>query len=816
LRAQMAELSVSGRSKMDAGAYVIPVPLVGVNVSCELVNFTAQVTVTQDYVNKEEQPIECKYFFPIEEEAVVVDFKAQLEGRTLISKVKTAEEATKDYNEAVQAGKTSFMAEQARSDILQLKVGHLAAGAGCTISITYIYEAPLENGKTRLTIPTTISPKYIPFHDSSTEAKHIASIQYDFKSPAKLQFRLVTHMKSKIEAIASPSHAISTTGGQNPDHLGVHQATTEFKSTTADMDRDIVILIESGDPNKSVVFQEENADSKMMMLTLVPSLQTKTQQEMDIIFLIDCSGSMNGSSILLAQEAINILLHSLPTSVTFNIVRFGSRFTKTFPNSQLYTDSSLQAAKNSMANLQANMGGTEILSPLTNLLEEDSMVPRRIFILTDGSVSNSSECIKLAKKHNNNCRIFTLGIGSSADRSLVKGLARAGLGTAEFTVEGEVMAPKVLKQLKNCLQPNMSNLTIDWGESTMADDDKHQAPAILPPIYSGHRLQIFKLFPKEAKFPEKVVISAKIPGQIKPYIEDVIVDTSVMKGNLLHQMYARKIIQGLEESYEENKELKSRIADISLQYQIMSKFTSFIAIDNKENKTEEVMVVRQVSNQVPFAFGFGFAPMRRATSRLKCFPTLQTGAAPLLFGASPAFMCPPAPTMDVSDAVCRMKKKKKSYTHDVDQTSLLLDEQDFCNSPSVQPHSIQQSFSEYLPTENEVICDEMAPDDMVNSQLSIVMKLISLQSADGHFRREPSFFKLCSLNEAEVETVRGAEVEDAFYTLLIIELLETQHQEHKDYWELVAEKGKAWLDGQEVLPQTKQQIGQFVRKLVKV
>ena len=87
LRAQMAELAVSGRSQMDAGGYVIPVPLVGVNVSCELVNFTAQVTVTQDYVNKEEQPIECKYFFPVEEEAVVVDFKAQLEGRTLNSKV---------------------------------------------------------------------------------------------------------------------------------------------------------------------------------------------------------------------------------------------------------------------------------------------------------------------------------------------------------------------------------------------------------------------------------------------------------------------------------------------------------------------------------------------------------------------------------------------------------------------------------------------------------------------------------------------------------------------------------------------------------
>ena len=40
-------------------------------------------------------------------------------------------------------------------------------------------------------------------------------------------------------------------------------------------------------------------------------------------------------------------------------------------------------------------------------------------------------------------RVFTFGIGSGASTALVKGLAKAGNGTAEFIQEGERLQPKV-------------------------------------------------------------------------------------------------------------------------------------------------------------------------------------------------------------------------------------------------------------------------------------------------------------------------------------------------------------------------------------
>ena len=48
-------------------------------------------------------------------------------------------------------------------------------------------------------------------------------------------------------------------------------------------------------------------------------------------------------------------------------------------------------------------------------------------------------------------RVFTFGIGSGASTALVKGLAKAGNGTAEFMKEGERLQPKVTLWYLSCM-----------------------------------------------------------------------------------------------------------------------------------------------------------------------------------------------------------------------------------------------------------------------------------------------------------------------------------------------------------------------------
>ncbi len=61
----------------------VPVPLKKVSVSAKVVDFVSEVTVKQEYVNRESSPIEAVYNFPVEEESAVTDFEARVDGRTV-------------------------------------------------------------------------------------------------------------------------------------------------------------------------------------------------------------------------------------------------------------------------------------------------------------------------------------------------------------------------------------------------------------------------------------------------------------------------------------------------------------------------------------------------------------------------------------------------------------------------------------------------------------------------------------------------------------------------------------------------------------
>lgn len=90
---------------------------------------------------------------------------------------------------------------------------------------------------------------------------------------------------------------------------------------------------------------------------------------------------------------------------------------------------SLDLATQHVKSMFANLGGTNILKPLEEVLKSKPKegYPRQLFVLTDGEVSNTDECIRFVRKHAETTRVFTFGIGNEASQNLVKGLAKAGV-----------------------------------------------------------------------------------------------------------------------------------------------------------------------------------------------------------------------------------------------------------------------------------------------------------------------------------------------------------------------------------------------------
>ena len=200
-----------------------------------------------------------------------------------------------------------------------------------------------------------------------------------------------------------------------------------------------------------------------MAVAFVPRLSSGSTPG-DIVFVVDRSGSMEGSSIEEVRNALQLCLRSMIPGCRFNIVGFGDRFESLFPGAGATTRpawprraSTSRRSRGSRRDRDSS--GAEVRARTAR----GSVAPRHIVVLTDGEVTNTDAVLSLAKSHAARARIFTFGIGAGASQHLVNGLARAGGGTAEFIFPGERIEPKVVRQFGRLLSPALTNVRIDWG-----------------------------------------------------------------------------------------------------------------------------------------------------------------------------------------------------------------------------------------------------------------------------------------------------------------------------------------------------------------
>ncbi|XP_009888289.1 PREDICTED: von Willebrand factor A domain-containing protein 5B1 [Charadrius vociferus] len=206
----------------------------------------------------------------------------------------------------------------------------------------------------------------------------------------------------------------------------------------------------------------------VIMLNFCPDLRTvqpdlqKAQGE--FIFLVDRSRSMSGVNINRVKDALLVILKSLMPACLFNIIGFGSTFKTLFPASRTYCEESLAVACENIKRIRADMGGTNVLSPLKWVIRQPIHRghPRLLFLLTDGAISNTGKVLELLRNHSCSTRCYSFGIGPNACRRLVRGLAAVSRGIAEFLAEGERLQPKMIKSLKKAMAPVLSDVSVEW------------------------------------------------------------------------------------------------------------------------------------------------------------------------------------------------------------------------------------------------------------------------------------------------------------------------------------------------------------------
>ncbi|XP_059187474.1 von Willebrand factor A domain-containing protein 5A-like isoform X1 [Centropristis striata] len=744
-----------------------PVPLKSVEVEVEVRDHVATVVSTLNYENKEDKPLEAVFVFPLPGDAAVCHFSAKIGQTEIVAEVKEKQEAREEYDDALSSGRQAFLLEESDQspDIFSMSVGSLPPGESASIRLEYVTELAVQADEgLRFCLPAVLNPRYQP-RGSEGNPVQVTSVPASLV-PYSLSF-------SARVSSARPVSKVESSCPLDPlQYLNTEQTQATVKlSAGHKFDRDVELLIYYKDAHQpTAVVEAGQASAKpgtlmgdpVVMLSLYPEFPQAVMSSVascgEFVFLLDRSGSMQGERMKSARDTLLLLLKSLPMGCYFNIISFGSRYEHIFPKSVEYSQQTMEEALKKVEEMEANLGGTEILRPLEHIYSQSCIPnqPRQLFVFTDGEVGNTKEVINQVKKNSGSHRCFSFGIGEGASSALINGLAKEGGGHAQFITGTDRMQPKVMQSLRFALQPAVVDISVKWDlpEGVSVTD-------LSPPItalFQGQRSLVYaQLIGQSSEAAEGcVTVKYSLAGQPSQNQLRFSLKPAEDTGLTVHRLAARTLIRSLEMEEKEHRGegdggVKKKVVELSVQSGVSSAFTAFIAVNKGDGEAIQGPLVRR---NVPTPM-YSYPPMKMACSMQRCAPT------------------PYCSTRCVPCSMPSGLKKKSNKKRGARPPSSLNAERciAFPGRSSIDP--------------------KQPPRDPL-------LQLVSLQKASGCWVLDPALAAALGKTSEEVEKPKPASQvkQDVWATILALIWLHGFKMDAQEEWELLAMKAVSWLCAQ--------------------
>ncbi|XP_074838771.1 von Willebrand factor A domain-containing protein 5A-like isoform X1 [Carettochelys insculpta] len=762
-----------------------PVPLRSASVVMLVNGFVADVACELLYKNEEPQPVEAVFVFPVDAEAAVYAFQANMGGRCIQAQLREKRQAQEEYGDALAAGHTTWLLEQeaAAPDVFSCSLGNLPPGAEAALTLRYVCELPAEpDGAARCVLPAVLRPRYAP-HGWAGEN---VTAGVPRAPPGELPYTL--SLSATLQSPHGVDRVLSNCALTPLSHPAGSRTSAQVSLAQAPpWDRDVELLVYYAELHTPSAVLEAGLPSAELgslmgdpavMVTLLPSLPEAAPGQSsagEFLFLLDRSGSMDcavssdansPSRIASAKETLVLLLKSLPLGCYFNIYGFGSSFESFYPQSVEYTQQTMAESLQRVQQLQADLGGTEILAPLQAIyrtLCRDGH-PRQLFVFTDGEVCNTQEVIGEVQRHRGSHRCFSFGIGEGASTALIKGIARAAGGSAEFITGQERLQPKVLQSLKRALQPAVSGVSLSWDlPPGMEAALLGRGPEV---IFPGQRCLIYAQLRGQPQPPDtamgSVTLQYRLQGQT--YKETLRFSLQAQDGDRLpvHRLAAKALLLELDNAGSEEK--RPRVLEASLSSGVICSLTAFVGVDPERGEVVHGPLVRR---DIPLAAGPAAASLIGF-----CAPqAMSLCSAPMGFGCAAS---PPD----------RNAMRMLSLTAYAGIGGLRKRCGGVAMNCAVDSGSGESSDGEGLSS-------EQAPEP------SPLLGLVSLQNADGSWELGPQLAAALGVSEADARGRMPSEdvAPGVWATVLAVVWLHGRAAGQRDEWELLESKAVGWLRG---------------------
>ena len=613
-------------------------------LSSKINELFATTELTQYFTNTLKDSIELSIVFPIKEEINLSKFVISIDDKVVISKVMAKEKAEEKYNDSIASGNTVFISSyEENQSSYSVNIGNIKPNQKIKLNTIFIQMI----GTQDMSYEFNIMEKYPTFHykelNKDQPKNKTINANFEIQTQSKITRLIAPFMdeeakknstyevqyssdykNAKIKYIKNPDNEknINEKNINDKFYSGKVNAPTFYSS--------FCLLFRTENMNKPILYSQYNPELKETAYSINYIYTSKNLKEIPIpekpdedntisytskyeenvtnetpglfIFLVDQSGSMSGKSIDLVKQALLFFIQSLPANSYFQLIGFGSNFKKYNEEPVIYNKENVEKIINIINDLKANLGGTNISSPLDAIYKDNNYskinLSKNIFLLTDGQVHDREQCINLITTNSSKFRIHSIGIGNDFDKILIERCGKLGKGTSSFVEEVEKINSVVINTLNKCLRPYITDIKFEF--ENYEEELKNKIISCNPINNFTYQNEImnysFILSNNKELNNLKIKIKGKDPINI---IESNININNIIKIENGEEMSKMIIGRALKNNDELIKDEKKEI-EFAKKYQILSKNTSLFAeILNEDNQQQSKLIKVNLNEYIP-------------------------------------------------------------------------------------------------------------------------------------------------------------------------------------------------------------------------
>jgi Ca-activated chloride channel family protein len=382
--------------------------------------------------------------------------------------------------------------------------------------------------------------------------------------------------------IASPSHLV-TVRSTTPGRAEVALADSEQFSGN----RDFILRYEMAGKEITtglLLFQGRNENFFLLMAQPPERVEPDQLPPREYIFVLDVSGSMHGFPLNTAKTLMGDLVNVLRPSDTFNILVFADGADTFSPVSVGATKANLSRALQFIGAKKGG-GGTRLLAALQRAvtLPRQANVSRSVVLVTDGYIEAESDVFDYVRAQLDDVNFFAFGIGSSVNRLLIEGVARAGRGEPFIVTKPEEAAEAATRLRRYIDTPVLTGIDVSFRGFDAYDVE----PAQLPDLFAGRPIVQF------GKWRGEMAGAIEISGQTGRGAYQTSLAVSPASADARHaalrHLWARARIADLSDfgpSSADNDRVAA-ITALGLSYGLLTRYTSFVAVQEVVRRTSD-------------------------------------------------------------------------------------------------------------------------------------------------------------------------------------------------------------------------------------